>query len=92
MQSITEWPPKLPDEVVRYGIDFAAKLDDGETLTAVTWSATGVTVTGDGTSGTFAYALVSGGTLGAALVVTATATTSGGQTLKGEIKLEIRRR
>lgn len=87
-----QWPDKDPDEVALYGIDFADRLDSGVTLASVAWSASGITVTTQGVSGTRANALVSAGTLGSGYVVTATVTTSDGQTLQESAAVQIRGR
>lgn len=87
-----QWPDKDPDEVALYGIDFADRLDSGATLASVAWDATGVSVTSQGVSGTVASALVSGGTLGSGATITATVTTSDGQTLQETASLQIRSR
>ena len=89
-----QWPDKDNDEVVRYGIDFADRLDSGVTLTAVTWSHTpaGITQTSPAVSGSVASVRISGGTTGKGFVFTAQVTTSDSQTLEESAVFHIRSR
>jgi hypothetical protein len=89
-----QWPDKDADEVVRYGIDFADRLDAGVTLTAVTWSHTpaGITHTSPSVSGSVASVRISGGATGKGYVFTAQVTTSDSQTLEESAVFHIRSR
>ncbi len=72
-----------PADTAAIGIDFAALLGAGETVNAVAWACTPAGPTlGVGTiAGTVAGTTLSGVALGGVYRVTATATTSAGQTL-----------
>lgn len=92
-----QWPPKDPDEVLDYQLDWAdpddPRLETGETLTASQYSI----VEGDVeiNSQTFAESglttvWLSGGTSGTLCIVLNRVTTSGGRTYDQSVKLRIR--
>jgi hypothetical protein len=89
-----QWPDKDADEVIRYGIDFADRLDSGVTLTAVTWShhPASITHTSPSVSGSVASVRISGGTAGRGYTFTAQVTTSDAQTLEETAVFHIRSR
>jgi hypothetical protein len=88
--STTKWEKYAAESRV-YGFDFAANLDEGETITAATWSIAidgGASVPAmlsgsSSSSGSITRQRIVGGTVGTLYQVTATATTSAGNTLVG---------
>jgi len=93
-EPLVVWADKDPDEVVRYGIDFVDRVDDGVTLSSGTWSSSpaGLTLSASAVATTVASVLVAGGSIGSAHEVTVTVTTSDGQTLQQTATLQIRGR
>lgn len=88
------WPDKDKDETILYGIDFSDRLDDGVTLTAVTWSHNpgGISHTSAGVSGSVASVRITGGAIGKGYHFEAEVTTSDGQTLVERAAFHIRDR
>jgi hypothetical protein len=83
------WPPKDPDEVLDYGIDWASRLDT-DTIATSTWIVPdGITQTDDSNTTTATTIWLSGGTLGEAYVFTNRVTTAGGRTMDQSVKLKI---
>jgi hypothetical protein len=86
------WPPKDPNEVLDYQVDWSQRLETGETISSSTFTV----VTGDviidssthSTTGTTAW--LSGGTNGTPCEVLNRITTSGGRTYDQTLKLRIR--
>lgn len=84
---------KQPTESLLYDMDFVGRLEDGETLTAVsavTGSPSGLTIGTASYSGTRAQFRISGGTSGTTYKITVTVTTSASNTLEGEGNLFVR--
>lgn len=74
---------KEPAESLNYGLDWSARLEDGETVTGGSWTATpaGLTTVSTGHTDTITTVRVSGGDPGVEYRVEGTATTSAGNTL-----------
>jgi hypothetical protein len=94
--STSKWEKYAAESRV-YGFDFAANLDDGETITGATWSIAidgGASVPAmlsgaSSSSGSITRQRIIGGTAGALYQVTAQATTSAGNTLIGKQLLKV---
>ena len=86
------WPAKDPDEVKDYRINWAPKLEDGETLTASTWiTADGtITIESDSIVGSHTRIWLSGGADDEQVVLTNRVETSGGRTYEDSVRLRIR--
>lgn len=88
------WPPKDPDEILDFSIDWSARLD-GDTISTVTWAnatPAGLTRTAQQTSGAVTTAFFSGGTEGETYFVTCTIDTAGGRRMQETAKLKIKSR
>ena len=85
---------KQPSESRLYTMEFAANLDEAETITGVSSvvaAPSGLTLDGPpGFSGTKATQRIAGGTNGVLYKVTFVVTTSNGNTLEGEGHLRVR--
>lgn len=94
--STTKWEKYAAESRV-YGFDFAANLDEGETITAASWSIAidgGASVPSmlsgsSSSSGSITRQRIVGGTAGTLYSVTAQATTSAGNTLVGKQLLTV---
>lgn len=87
------WIPKSQDASLDYTLDLASWLAQGETLTAATWSVPAQLTKGtESHTNTTATVKVSGGTLGAAHLVTCTFTTNQGRIDSRTLELRITRR
>lgn len=75
-----DWPAKEPAAVADYSVDFASKLEEGETLATEVTTATGVTKDSDTIDGTAVKVWLSSGTEGVLAKIVVTVTTSGGRT------------
>lgn len=91
------WPPKDPDEVIDYQIDWAdpadPRLETGETLTASTFTVTSGTVAIQSQSFVAsgkATVWLTGGTVGERCVIRNRVTTSAGRTYDEAVRLRIR--
>lgn len=74
------WPPKAPGAVLDYAFDFSGFLGAGETITAKTVTAAGVTVDSSAIAGSLVQVWLSAGTLGRPGVVSCSITTNQGRT------------
>lgn len=84
---------KQPSESLVYDMEFLGRLDDDETLTAVssvTATPSGLTIGTASYSGTRAQFRISGGSSGVKYKVTAVVTTSASNTIEGEGYLFVR--
>ena len=82
---------KDPDETLDTGIDWAARLGAGETITASTWTpATGITVDQSSFTDQITSARLSGGTAGTRYAVTNAVTTSLGRVYNETLDIEVR--
>lgn len=85
-----EWPDHRPDINRPYGVEWAALLEDGETISTSNWTVPdGVTNPGSekGIIGTKTYVRVTGGSMGVHYTFTNTITTSLGNTQQCQIDL-----
>ncbi len=84
------WPPKDPDEVLDYKIDWTARLD-GDTILTSTWVVpAGITKNSDSHTTTASLVWLSGGTLGAVLELINRIITTAGRTMDQTVKLKIK--
>jgi uncharacterized phiE125 gp8 family phage protein len=74
------WPPKAPGAVLDFAFDFSAFLQDGETISSKTVSATGVTVDSSAIAGSQVQLWLSAGMLGTPGIITCSITTSANRT------------
>ena len=85
---------KQPSESLLYDMDFVGRLDDGETITAVSSvtasPADELTIGTASYSGTRAQFRISGGTAGVTYKITVVITTSASNTREGEGNLFVR--
>ena len=78
---IPDAPPKDPDSVIDYGVDWSNWLDAGETISTSVWPDLGDLVSESESNTTTATAIfVSGGVLGATYTLTNRITTNQGRT------------
>lgn len=86
------WPPKDPDEVLDYDINWNPRLEDGETIATSTFEVVDGTVVIDDDSDTGGVTTVwlSAGTAGEACVILNRIETSAGRTYDEAVKLRIR--
>ena len=84
-------PAKLPIEVWNIGVDFAAQLSIGETVTAgaASVSAGSATPTFQSVSGSVVTITVTGGISGDRCLITVSVTTSTGETLAENLQIQI---
>lgn len=84
---------KQPNDSLLYDMEFVGRLEDGETITAVssvTGSPSGLTIGTASYSGTRAQFRVSSGTSGTLYKITVVVTTSASNTIEGEGNLFVR--
>lgn len=87
------WPAKDPDEVLDYGIDWAARIEAGDAIATVTWTfPAGITKSNEQLAGTVASVFVSGGTEAETYSIGCRVTTTGGRTMDETAKLKIKTR
>lgn len=86
------WPPKDPDDVLDYSIDFSAILEaDGDTLSAISWTfPIGLTKDSQAEASGVALVWISGGTDGVRYQIGCRATTTGGRTYDRTAELTVR--
>lgn len=82
--------PKHPTENAAVNMDFTGALPSGVTLSTVTWTAPGLTVTSPTVSGAVASAYLAGGTDGQDYWITAEGALSSGATAVLEGRLRVR--
>lgn len=88
--STPSWPPKDPDEVLDYQIDWTARLD-GDTIDTSDWiMPNSITKDSATFSDTASTIWISGGLLGSSVVLTNRITTAGGRTMDQSVKLQIK--
>lgn len=81
MTAIATWPykvpePKDPQATLDYQIDWSDWLGDGESIVSSAWAASDGTVSNQSFTATTATTWLSGGTIGGAITLTNTITTS----------------
>lgn len=88
------WPPKDPDEILDYMVDWSARLDaDADTITAVTWIVpAGITKTTEYRNDTQTQIWLSGGTAGETYEFTCRITTARGRVMDQTVTLDIKDR
>ena len=78
---IPDAPPKDPDSIIDYGVDWATWLASGETITTSTWPELGdLTSVSESNTTTATAIFISGGVLGATYTLTNRIVTSAGRT------------
>jgi len=78
---IPDAPPKDPDSIIDYGVDWSNWLATGETITSSAWIVpAGLTNDSDSNTSTATAIFLSGGTSGTTYELTNRVTTSGGRT------------
>jgi len=87
------WPPKDPDEVLDYGINWSELIDEGDEISASTWVVpTGITKNSDTfdapTSTTTIW--LSSGTIGTTYELTNRIVTAGGRTRDQSVRLKVK--
>ncbi len=87
------WPPKDPEEVLDYRIDWTARLDSDSIVTSA-WVIDGTDADLDEDSNSFATALttiwLSGGNLSSVYYLTNHITTAGGRQMEQTVKLKVK--
>jgi hypothetical protein len=87
------WPSKDAAEIDDRAIDFADRLSDGESITAVAWTVpTGLDLVAESNTASVANLRVAGGVAGARYAVTCAVTTSLNKVLRQSVVLRIRSR
>lgn len=85
------WPPKDPDEVLDYQIDWTKRLDGDTILTSTFIIDTGtVVIDSDSNTTTVTTVFLSGGTIGDTDIITNRVTTAGLRTMDQSVKLKIK--
>lgn len=86
------WPPKDPDDVLDYSIDWTPVLEvDGDTLAGATWDVPdGLTKDSDAIAGAKAVVWISGGEDGVRYEIGCKITTGGGRTYDRTVELVVR--
>lgn len=86
------WPPKDPDDVLDYAIDWSDVLAaDGDTIASVAWTfPAGLTKTSEAIDGAQTVAWISGGQDGSRYSVGCRMTTAGGRIYDRTISLSVR--
>lgn len=85
------WPPKDPQEVLDYRIDWSARLEEGETISTSTWTVpAGITKDEDENAAATATIWLSGGTLGETYELVNQIVTSDERTMDQTIRLRIK--
>lgn len=88
------WPPKDPDEVLDYVIDWSLRLDS-DIISSSTWSVTegtGLTIDADTYADTTATVWLSGGTDGERYTLNNRIVTVAGRTMDQSVKIRIKPR
>ncbi len=84
------WPPKDPDEVLDYEIDWSPRLG-ADTILTSTWTVpAGIIKASDSHTTTTTTVWLSGGTLLASLELTNRVVTAGGRTMDQSVKIKIK--
>lgn len=88
------WPPKDPDEVLDYQIDWSERLN-GDTISTSSWTISGTGTTplvedSNEVSGDLSIVWLSGGTLGVKYTLTNRITTAAGRTMDQSVNLRIK--
>jgi hypothetical protein len=84
------WPPKDPDEILDYAIDWTARLG-GDTVAQSQWiMPTGLTKDSDSKSPTMTIIWLSGGTLNKTYDVLNRVITTGGRTFDQTVRLKVK--
>ena len=86
------WPPKDPDDVLDYPLDWSDVLAiDGDAIAGVVWDfPDGLTKQSESVSGALAIAWISGGTDGTRYEIGCRMTTTGGRIYDRRISLSVR--
>ena len=85
------WPPKDPDEVLDYEIDWALRLDGADTITTSTWLVpVGITKDSDSKTTTTTTIWLSGGTEGTTYSLVNRVVTTQGRTFDQTAKLKLK--
>jgi hypothetical protein len=86
------WPPKDPDEVVDYRLDWSERLD-GDTILTSTWTVpAGITAPTQSNTTTTATLWLSGGTVGTLYTVLNRITTAGGRTMDQSVRIRVKQK
>ena len=86
-----KWPPKDPDEVLDYQIDWSKRLDPGDTILSSIWIVpTGITKNSDSFADTATLIWLSAGVLDQNYVLTNRVTTVGARTMDQSVEIKIR--
>jgi hypothetical protein len=86
------WPPKDPDAVLDYKLDWSKYLDD-DTIASSTWTVpAGITNSGDSFTDTAATLWLSSGTHGTKYTLENRITTAGGRTADQTVEIFVRNR
>jgi len=85
------WPPKGPDEVLDYSIDWSNRLDEGDSVTSATWTYafTGI-VTGQSFTGTTTTVWLENGELDKTYVLSCEVETTNSRTMQQTVNITIR--
>lgn len=85
-----KWPPKDPDEVLDYQIDWSARLDD-DTIDTSTWIVPdGIVGDDESNTDTATTIWLSGGTLGTTYDIVNRIETDGGRTMDQTARIKIK--
>ena len=85
-----KWPPKDPDEVLDYELDWTDRLA-GDTISTSSWTVpTGITKASDTKTTTVTTVWLSGGTIGTKYELTNRIVTAGGRTMDQSVDISIK--
>jgi hypothetical protein len=85
-----QWPPKDPDEILDYQVDWTDRLGEDTIATSAFTVPAGLTKDSESSTDTAATVWLSGGTLAASYEILNRITTAGGRTMDQTVKIRIK--
>lgn len=91
------WPPKDPNDVLDYSLDWHLRLVEGDAISASLWftdsaSSPGLEMDSDSFDGNSATVWLSGGLAGTTYIVTNRVTTTDGRVMDQSVKLKVKQK
>lgn len=86
-----KWPPKDPDEIIDYALDWRPRLVNGDTIQSASWILPdGITVTDPSYDADHHFLWLAGGTLGQTYSFVSRVVTAEGRTMDQTVKITVR--